>query len=912
MVASAIAFLPGTPPIPRTRLIGRDAEREAARGHLLDEAVPLLTLTGPGGVGKTRLALAIAGDVADAFAEGVSWIDLAPLADASLVPATVARALDLPLPPGATIEAELVRHLRPSQTLLLIDNCEHLVAAVADLVARLLTACPALQVLATSRAPLRVRGEQEAPVEPLSLPTTEADASVEVVAGSDAICLFVERARAVRPEFRLDAANAGAVAAVCHHLDGLPLAIELAAARMKILSIDALLAQMSDRLRLLGGGARDLPTRQQTIRDTVAWSYELLDPETQCLFRRLAVFAGGWTLESAQAVVGNGVDSDVMQGVTTLVDQSLVRRMESEGEPRFTMLETIREFGLEQQAESGEAESTRQAHAKHFRALAASVYRVYKTGSDKKSLMDKLDGERDNLRAALGWTFVSRGEDLLAFAANLARFWKERGPESEGRVWLERGLATDAGVPTLDRARALLWLAMFVNWQGEAQQGIALAEECVDLSRSLGDQYQLGEVLGQLGDMLCMNGEIDRARQCYSESLSLFQDMENQVSSAWIWWKLARAAVQCGDLVQAEALFKQTLQFFRDYGDAEGVGLSLSQLGSVARKRGDLEQAATYLAEACALYENVGLPLLVASGARMLGDVLREKGDLVSARLLFEKSQAIARRLDAYNGVEEAVALHRLALVAADSGDLTTAADLCQQAIAGLGRSPYERDLAAAQTAAGHIHLLQGDVSGAAASYREALSLFRAIGDVLGQATAVCAIGILATQVRRACEAARLLAAAAAKRETHGAVLAPSERGREEHAIELSRTALGEAAFATAWNAGRALSWDAAIEEALALSEALTQTAPALSATGTAPRALVPRQESRSAGAIDLTRREREVLALLCQRLTDPEIGEQLFISPKTASNHVANILNKFGAANRREAAALAARLALL
>src|SRR4051794_21237166 len=325
-------------PIPRTRLIGRETERATVRAFLLEDAVPLLTLLGPGGVGKTRLALAIAQDVAAQFADGVVWVDLAPLADAAPVPATVAAALAITPAPEQPIIAELARQLHPRQTLLLLDNCEHVLAATADLVAGLLAACPAVQVLATSRTPLQIRGEQILPVDPLPLP--DVDASLEGIVQSEAVRLFAARARAVRPAFQVETANAATVALLCRHLDGLPLALELAAAHSAVLSPAALLAQMTDRLRLLTGGARDLPARQQTMREAIAWSYDRLTEEEQATFRALAIFAGGWTLPAAAAVLARN-ERETLALLERLVGQSLIRVSETGDGPRFTMLETL-------------------------------------------------------------------------------------------------------------------------------------------------------------------------------------------------------------------------------------------------------------------------------------------------------------------------------------------------------------------------------------------------------------------------------------------------------------------------------------------------------------------------------------------------------------------------------------------
>lgn len=357
-------------PVPRSRLIGREAEVAAARAFLLDEAVPLLTLTGPGGVGKTRLALAVAHDVAGVFADGVTFIDLIPLADPALVVETMAAALGVNPGPDQSIRTSLVARLRGEQRLIVLDNCEHIVSAAGEVVSALLAGCPALQVLATSRAPLRIHGEQLMPVSPLPVPERGAE-HVKDVRDVPAVDLFVQRARAVDPQLTLNETNAAAIAGICQRLDGLPLAIELAAARSSVLSPAALLALFEQRLHVLGMGPRDALARHQTIRDAIAWSYDLLSPEEQAFFRSLAVFAGGWTLEAAAAVSGLAV-AETLHRLERLIEQSLVVRQTgaSVESPRFTMLETIREFGLERLAEHGEEATTRERHACFFLDLA--------------------------------------------------------------------------------------------------------------------------------------------------------------------------------------------------------------------------------------------------------------------------------------------------------------------------------------------------------------------------------------------------------------------------------------------------------------------------------------------------------------------------------------------------------------
>jgi non-specific serine/threonine protein kinase len=760
-----------TPPTP---LIGREAETAAIKQLLMQSGARMLTLTGPGGTGKTRLAVQVASDLMAEFAHGVWLVPLASINDPGLVASVIAQTLGLKESADLTLTEGLKDYLREKQMLLLLDNFEQIVAA-GPLVAELLSACPKLKTLVTSRAALHLRWEHEFPVPPLAIPDL-LQTTPESLGQSPAVDLFIQRARAVRPEFALTQENARAVAEICARLDGLPLAIELAAARIKVLTPQAIQQRLDRRLQLLTGGARDLPARQQTIRNTITWSYDLLGESEKILFRRLAVFVGGFTLEATESVCNRGgeLEPDTLDTVTSLVDKSLLRQKEQDdGEPRFTMLETIKEYGLEQLKSSGEAQTIRQAHTKFFLDLAQNAEHAL-TGANQKMWLDRLEMEHNNLRAALRQAAeTGDAETGILLAGALWRFWLMRSHLSEGREWLATILAMTEGEQTAARAKALIGAATLAQNQSDYDLARKLFEEGLMIYRELGDRSGVAASLTNLGWMAWRQGDYATARALSEEGLALHRESNKPEGIIPALNNLGWIAHYSGDFELAQSLFEECVSLWRNLGEKRDLAFSLTNLGRTTQKLGDTGRAAALLEEALALIRQIGDRQLIAWASCARGTVALDEGDQPSAETLLE------------SGREQF------------------------QAVGDLYGFAYALNLL------GELRYAQGKLSQAKALFSESLSLRWALKDRPGTAETLERLAWVALSENQLKRAVRLMGAAESQRESLGARLGPVERLEFERHSNAALAGLGQQAFAALWNEGRTIEPKQAVAYAL-------------------------------------------------------------------------------------------------
>ena len=644
-VAARLATLP----VPRSRLIDREQELAQVRALLRREDVGLVTLTGPGGVGKTRLALQVAADLVPQFADGVAFISLASLKDPKLVVPTVARALGVSQTGDDSLDERLLAYLQPRDVLLVLDNAEQLVSA-APLAAQALELAPRLKLLVTSREPLRVRDEQIVPVPPLALPDPAHIPDLEHLVQIPAVALFVERAREARPDFALTSENAATIVEICQRLDGLPLALELAAAALSLLPPAALLARLEHRLPLPRRGARDLPERQQTLRNTIAWSYDLLETGEQQLLRHLAVFVGGFTLEAVQAIClqdtisptssEQGDDGVLLEQLAHLLDKSLVQTQQVTGaEPRFTLLETIREYATEQLQASGEEAAVQQRHAHYFLRLAEEV-EPHLHSPEWDSWLERLSREDANLRAALAWSNANEdgAETGLRLAGALFYYWFLLGSLREGRTWLEGMLArTDGTDRSAARGEVLLGAGWLAWAEGDFEAASPRAEEALSIEREVGDKRLTAYAEWLLGLVRLSQGNTAAARPLLEESHTLFKDVGNVWTEAFTLYTLGSLAYRSSDPAAARAYYEESLRLSLKHGYVLAASLVLSALEAMVSTQGDQEMARS-------LYQQLQPLMQQARDRGALGLLLSNIGDIWLHRLGDEQQAKVLYR----------------------------------------------------------------------------------------------------------------------------------------------------------------------------------------------------------------------------------------------------------------------------
>jgi predicted ATPase len=643
-------------PIQQTSFFGRTAQIAALKRLLRSPDVRLVTLIGPGGTGKTRLSLQVAQETLDDFPNGVFFVPLADDSNSNHFISRVAQQLEV-REGGRPLLENIKDYLRDKHILLILDNFEQLVSA-APIVSELIAAAPQLKILTSSRIALQLRGEHEYPVPALDLPQTD-ELTVEKLTGNESVILFTERARASNPNFSLTKDNATAVAEICRRLDGLPLALELAAARIKLLPPQAILSRLDDRLKLLTGGARDLPSRHQTLRNTLEWSYSLLQDDEKTLYARLSVFVGGFTLEAAEAVCNAENKLDILEGLTSLVNNSLLRQEEINGEPRFGMLETIRAYALERLAESGEMESLRAGHAQYYGNIVLSQISYNLFSRNALQWLNWIERELDNIRATLNWYLAAptRIELAATLIWLLGWFMYRRGYLIEGRVWTDKALGSGY-LPEYSQSKAMILGAggFLATWQGEQAIGLAHLKKSVDIAQSLEDEQLMPNLLMGHAVTLINMGRDSAAQPLLKEALELFKEQNQPYFHTIAQVHLGNVELGLGNAEQARILHEQALAEARSQGENWLLSFALNNLGEVARTQGQYDLARKYYEECEALLNDTGDKGDVARFVHTLGYIDQHEGNYTRAESQFKKGLALFRQLGNRRGMAECMA----------------------------------------------------------------------------------------------------------------------------------------------------------------------------------------------------------------------------------------------------------------
>lgn len=901
-------------PEPRSRFVGRG--RELDKLARLTERTRLITLIGAPGVGKSRLGLELAWCVAGRDAHEVALVDLAPLTDGNLVGAAAASALSVTEVPGQSLADTLMAHIGQRQLLVVIDNCEHLIAAVARLADSLLRACPALRIVATSREPMRIDGETVWQVPPLSTPSRAEQPDPDVMLDYESVALFVDRARASMPAFRFDATVAAPVGEICRRLDGIPLALELAAARVEVLTPAEIARRLDERFSLLSTPRRSELPRHQTLRAALDWSHDQLSASERAVLRRLAVFTGGFCLEAAESVCPHpAVDGgEILEVLAALVARSLLVAETNSGSPRarYRLLETIRAYAGDWLDRAGEETTLGEAHARFFLSLAERAEPAL-TGPEQDHWLERLEAERANLRAALEWSLANgRGEWALRLAGALVLFWRVRCHFSDGRNLLEAALSSGLGAPAALEAKALWGLGFMTMMAGDSDAAVtslersvvrfreiadgrgcgralmilanatqgstnpkALLDESMALAREAGDLWCLAHALGLAGLHHRTHNELTAARPLFEDCLAVARHAEDKQSLRFGLFGLGSVCVSQGDYVTAEPLLKEAAGVTRELGENYGEATALQYLGVLYFGRGDYALAHETLTRAVELIPDASPFGTVSALLVLLARVHHAEGDRAAALRLYQEvltstPPGMSLRIPALQGSAE---------LALEEGRLSVA-HLLDEALAVAREGGDNGSVAEVLHTLGWLARVGGHTQLASRHHLEALRLQHQIGNAPGIATTLEALAGLALAAGRDVHATRLLGAAGALRDKGGYARPPWESARYEPTIRLARDRLGAKELQAAITQGAQLSVDEAVAQA---------------SKGRGPR------RRPASGWASLTATEGQVAALAADGLTNPEIGERLFITLATVKNHLSSIFVKLGISRRSE-----------